>query len=275
MIKKCGYVAISGPTNSGKSTLLNAIFDKKISIVSHKVQTTLKSLDAVKNYNDTQIVFIDTPGFYQKKNDANYFKDVLASIDRSDLLLVILDVTSKFYYLDQIEKIINKYKKNKFLIINKIDLVDNDYILKKISEIKFIESFDAIFYLSALKKKNIKKLLDKISDLLPVQEWIYKKNNSTNISKEIFLAEITREGILKYLNQEIPYQISIITDKLVKSQHYTIHQKIIASTLSHKKIILGKDGRSIKAIGTYAKNEMQKVLKCKCNLFLKVVLKKN
>lgn len=275
MIKKCGYVAISGPTNSGKSTLLNAIFDKKISIVSHKVQTTLKSLDAVKNYNDTQIVFIDTPGFYQKKNDANYFKDVLASIDRSDLLLVILDVTSKFYYLDQIEKIINKYKKNKFLIINKIDLVDNDYILKKISEIKFIESFNAIFYLSALKKKNIKKLLDKISDLLPVQEWIYKKNNSTNISKEIFLAEITREGILKYLNQEIPYQISIVTDKLVKSQNYTIHQKIIASTLSHKKIILGKDGRSIKAIGTYARNEMEKVLKCKCNLFLKVVLKKN
>jgi GTP-binding protein Era len=275
MIKKCGYVAISGPTNSGKSTLLNAIFDKKISIVSHKVQTTLKSLDAVKNYNDTQIVFIDTPGFYQKKNDANYFKDVLASIDRSDLLLVILDVTSKFYYLDQIEKIINKYKKNKFLIINKIDLVDNDYILKKISEIKFIESFDAIFYLSALKKKNIKKLLDKISDLLPVQKWIYKKNNSTNISKEIFLAEITREGILKYLNQEIPYQISIVTDKLIKSQNYTIHQKIIASTLSHKKIILGKDGRSIKAIGTYARNEMEKVFKCKCNLFLKVVLKKN
>ncbi len=275
MTKKCGYVAISGPTNSGKSTLVNAIFDKKISIVSHKVQTTLKSLDAVKNYNDTQIVFIDTPGFYQKKNDANYFKDVLASIDRSDLLLVILDVTSKFYYLDQIEKIINKYKKKKFLIINKIDLVDNDYILKKISEIKFIESFDAIFYLSALKKKNIKKLLDKISDLLPVQEWIYKKNNTTNISKEIFLAEITRESILKYLNQEIPYQISIVTDKLVKSQSYTIHQKIIASTLSHKKIILGKDGRSIKAIGTYARNEMEKVLKCKCNLFLTVVLKKN
>ena len=275
MTKKCGYVAISGPTNSGKSTLLNAIFEKKVSIVSHKVQTTLKSLDAVKNYNDTQIVFIDTPGFYQKKNDANYFKDVLASIDRSDLLLIILDITSKFYYLDQIEKIINKYKKNKFLIINKIDLVDNDYILEKISEIKFIESFDAIFYLSALKKKNITKLLDKISDLLPVKEWTYKKNNSTNISKENFLAEITREGILKYLNQEIPYQISIVTDKIVKSQNYTIHQKIIASTLSHKKIILGKEGRSIKAIGTYARNEMEKVLKCKCNLFLKVVLKKH
>ena len=153
MIKKCGYVAISGPTNSGKSTLLNAIFEKKVSIVSHKVQTTLKSLDAVKNYKDTQIVFIDTPGFYQKKNDANYFKDVLSSIDRSDLLLIILDITSKFHYLDQIEKIIQNYKKEKFLIINKIDLVDNDYILEKISEIKYIESFNAIFYLSALKKK--------------------------------------------------------------------------------------------------------------------------
>jgi GTPase len=274
MIKKCGYVAISGPTNSGKSTLLNAIFEKKVSIVSHKVQTTLKSLDAVKNYKDTQIVFIDTPGFYQKKNDANYFKDVLSSIDRSDLLLIILDITSKFHYLDQIEKIIENYKKEKFLIINKIDLVDNDYILEKISEIKYIESFNAIFYLSALKKKNITKLLDKVSSALPEKEWIYKKNNTTNISKEIFLAEITREGILKYLNQEIPYQVSIVTDKIVKGANYTIHQKIIATTLSHKKIILGKDGRSIKAIGSYARSEMEKVLKCKCNLFLKVLLKK-
>ena len=274
MIKKCGYVAISGPTNSGKSTLLNAIFEKKVSIVSHKVQTTLKSLDAVKNYKDTQIVFIDTPGFYQKKNDANYFKDVLSSIDRSDLLLIILDITSKFHYLDQIEKIVQNYKKEKFLIINKIDLVDNDYILEKISEIKYIESFNAIFYLSALKKKNITKLLDKVSSALPEKEWIYKKNNTTNISKEIFLAEITREGILKYLNQEIPYQVSIVTDKIVKGANYTIHQKIIATTLSHKKIILGKDGRSIKAIGSYARSEMEKVLKCKCNLFLKVLLKK-
>ena len=274
MIKKCGYVAISGPTNSGKSTLLNAIFEKKVSIVSHKVQTTLKSLDAVKNYKDTQIVFIDTPGFYQKKNDANYFKDVLSSIDRSDLLLIILDITSKFHYLDQIEKIIQNYKKEKFLIINKIDLVDNDYILEKISEIKYIESFNAIFYLSALKKKNITKLLDKVSSALPEKEWIYKKNNTTNISKEIFLAEITREGILKYLNQEIPYQVSIVTDKIVKGANYTIHQKIIATTLSHKKIILGKDGRSIKAIVSYARSEMEKVLKCKCNLFLKVLLKK-
>ena len=274
MIKKCGYVAISGPTNSGKSTLLNAIFEKKVSIVSHKVQTTLKSLDAVKNYKDTQIVFIDTPGFYQKKNDANYFKDVLSSIDRSDLLLIILDITSKFHYLDQIEKIIENYKKEKFLIINKIDLVDNDYILEKISEIKYIESFNAIFYLSALKKKNITKLLDKVSSALPEKEWIYKKNNTTNISKEIFLAEITREGILKYLNQEIPYQVSIVTDKIVKGANYTIHQKIIATTLSHKKIILGKDGRSTKAIGSYARSEMDKVLKCKRNLFLKLLLKK-
>ena len=153
MTKKFGYVAISGPTNSGKSTLLNAIFDKKISIVSHKVQTTLKSMDVVKNYNSTQMVFIDTPGFYEKKNNANYLKDVLSSIQRSDLLLIILDVTSKFIYLEQIKKIIHHYNKKKFLIINKIDLVDNEYILRKIQEIPFIETFDEIFYLSALKKK--------------------------------------------------------------------------------------------------------------------------
>ena len=274
MIKKSGFVAISGPTNSGKSTLLNSIFEKKVSIVSHKVQTTLKSLDAVKNYGDTQIVFIDTPGYYQKKNDANFIKDVLSSIERSDLLLIILDITSRFEYLEQIEKIVKNYKKKKFLIINKIDLVNNEYVLKKLSTISFIKNFDEVFYLSALKNKNIKKLLDHVSKSLPTQEWIYKKNNSTNISKESFLAEITREGILKYLNQEIPYQVSIETEKLVKSQNYTIHQKIIVSTISHKKIILGKNGSAIKSIGVYARIEMEKVLKAKCNLFLKVVLKK-
>ena len=274
MIKKSGFVAISGPTNSGKSTLLNSIFEKKVSIVSHKVQTTLKSLDAVKNYGDTQIVFIDTPGYYQKKNDANFIKDVLSSIERSDLLLIILDITSRFEYLEQIEKIVMNYKKKKFLIINKIDLVNNEYVLEKLSTISFIKNFDEVFYLSALKNKNIKKLLDHVSKSLPTQEWIYKKNNSTNISKENFLAEITREGILKYLNQEIPYQVSIETEKLVKSQNYTIHQKIIVSTISHKKIILGKNGSAIKSIGVYARIEMEKVLKAKCNLFLKVVLKK-
>ena len=274
MIKKSGFVAISGPTNSGKSTLLNSIFEKKVSIVSHKVQTTLKSLDAVKNYGDTQIVFIDTPGYYQKKNDANFIKDVLSSIERSDLLLIILDITSRFEYLEQIEKIVKNYKKKKFLIINKIDLVNNEYVLEKLSTISFIKNFDEVFYLSALKNKNIKKLLDHVSKSLPTQEWIYKKNNSTNISKESFLAEITREGILKYLNQEIPYQVSIETEKLVKFQNYTIHQKIIVSTISHKKIILGKNGSAIKSIGVYARIEMEKVLKAKCNLFLKVVLKK-
>ena len=274
MSQKFGYVAISGPTNSGKSTLLNTIFEKKVSIVSHKVQTTLRSMDVVKNYNNTQMVFIDTPGFYEKKNNANYLKDVLASIQRSDLLLIILDVTSKFIYLEQIQKIIQQYDKKKFLIINKIDLVDNEYILKKIREISFIESFNEIFYLSALKKKNITKLLNKVSECLPDQNWIYKKNNLTNISKESFLAGITREAVLKYINQEIPYQINIITDKMVKSLHYTVHQKIVVNTISHKKIILGKNGHSIKSIGIYARSEMEKVFKCKVNLFLKVLLKK-
>ena len=100
------------------------------------------------------------------------------------------------------------------------------------------------------------------------------KKTIQQIFQKKFLAEITREGILKYLNQEIPYQVSIETEKLVKSQNYTIHQKITVSTISHKKIILGKNGSAIKSIGVYARIEMEKVLKAKCNLFLKVVLKK-
>ncbi len=274
MTTKFGYVAISGPTNSGKSTLLNTIFGKKISIVSHKVQTTTKSLDAVKNINKTQIVFIDTPGFYEKKFDANYFKDVLGSISRANILTIVLDATSRFEYLDQIEKIIKNFKNKKFLIINKIDLVDNNYILKKISQISYINFFDHIFYVSALKKKNIDIVIKKIEDLLPSGEWLFSKNTLTNISKQEFLEEITRESILKYLNQEIPYNISITTDQITKKKSYNIYQKINVSTLSHKKIILGKDGRTIKLIGSYARLQMEKILRYKCNLFLKVIMKK-
>lgn len=272
--KICGFVAISGPTNAGKSTLLNSIFQKKVSIVSHKVQTTLKSIDAVKNYSNSQIIFIDTPGLYQKKNDTNFFKDVLSSINRSDILLIILDITSKFIYSEQIEKIVKKYSKKKFLVFNKIDLVDNDYILKKISNLQFINLFDEIFYISSLKNKNVIKLLNKISLSLPKKDWIYKKNHLTNMTKDSYLAEITRESVLKYTNQEIPYQTKVITDTIIKSGYYTIHQKIIVNTISHKKIILGKNGHSIKSIGSYARYEMEKIFKSKVNLFLKVVLKK-
>jgi len=175
MTSKFGYVAISGPTNSGKSTLINTIFNKKISIVSHKVQTTTKSLDAVKNINKTQIVFIDTPGFYEKKFDANYYKDVLGSISRAHILMIVLDATSRFEYLDQIEKIIKNFKNRKFLIINKIDLVDNDYILKKINQITFINLFDDVFYISALKKKNIDivKLLQKNVSSLVMHKHVH------------------------------------------------------------------------------------------------------
>ena len=274
MIEKCGFIALSGPTNSGKSTLLNSIFKKKISIVSHKVQTTSKSLDAVKNINNTQLIFIDTPGFYQKKYDKNYYKDVLGSIQRADVLIIILDITSKFEYLDQIKKIIFNFNQKKLLIINKIDLVDNDYILNKIKKISFLNSFDNIFYVSALKNKNIKILLNKINEYLPAKGWIFKRNHLTNISKQKFLEEITRESVLKYLNQEIPYQIKISTDKIEKLSKYNIYQKIYVNSISHKKIILGKNGRTIKRIGTNTRLQMEKILKFKCNLFLKVVLKK-
>ena len=109
----------------------------------------------------------------------------------------------------------------------------------------------------------------KILELIAVKSVFTRR-----IRQESFLAEITREAVLKYINQEIRYQINIITDKMVKSLHYTVHQKIVVNTISHKKIILGKNGHSIKSIGIYARSEMEKVFKCKVNLFLKVLLKK-
>ena len=142
------FIALSGPTNSGKSTLLNSFANKKVSIVSKKIQTTAFKI----NYKKTKMIFIDTPGFYKDNISDNYLREAYQGLERADIVVFILDINNKFRHLDKIKNNLNNIEK-KILVFNKIDKVNNEEILTKIKKIDFLNDFDQIFYISALKKK--------------------------------------------------------------------------------------------------------------------------
>jgi len=266
---KTSYIALSGPTNSGKSTLLNCFANKKVSIVSKKVQTTNFNIEFSINYNNTQMVFIDTPGFYKDNINDNYLREALQGLERADIVVFILDINNKFRHLDKIKANLKNIKK-KILVFNKIDLVHNDEILKKIQEVDFLNAFDDIFYVSALKKNNTEKVLKFIEkNTLKVTKQFTKRT-----SKEKFFSEITREALLHYIHKEIPYKSLVVTDNIKSGRAITINQHIIVKTEAHKKILLGKKGQMIKNIGSYARNQLEKIMKKKVNLFIKIKLAK-
>jgi GTPase len=272
---KSGFVCIVGPTNAGKSTLLNTIFKKKISIVSNKVQTTNFAIQVTKYYKNNQIIFIDTPGLYSKRNDTNFLTNIFEEVERADVLVIILDISINLYYEEMIEKILNKTVKPKLLIYNKVDKITQSSVVKKILNNEFVNKFDEIYYVSALKNKNIETLLDGIVKYLPIGSFEKSQSFETNVSKQLFFSELTREAIFKYLNQEIPYQILVKTVSYEKVlRNYKISQIIYVKNENHKKIILGKKGSVIKKIGTSSRKQIEKVLKHKVSLFLEVQITK-
>ncbi|NBN88265.1 MAG: GTPase Era [Proteobacteria bacterium] len=269
--KRIGYACLIGPTNAGKSTLLNAIFKKKISIVSHKVQTTNFAIEVVKNHKDNKIICIDTPGLYNKKNNTNFINDVNVEVKRSDVIVIILDISIHLFYEEILEKIIKSTKKPKILVFNKIDKVSQEFAIEQVNKSNFVKNFDEIYYVSALKNKNINNLLDGIVAKLPEGNFDNSINFETNISKDVFFSELTREAIFKYLNQELPYQIYVKTYKFEKEKrNYKIYQIIYVKNDNHKKIVLGKNGNVIKKIGIAARKEIEKLFKHKVSLFLDV-----
>lgn len=255
-----------GPTNSGKSTLLNALAKKKVSIVSKKIQTTNINISYPIKHNEKIIFFVDTPGLYKDKFIQNYTKHINSELNDSTFIIFLFDITVPFRHLEKIKNFL-KFSKKNILVLNKIDMVNNDYILNKIKEINFINDFDSVFYISALKGKNIFKILDYISENCTTSKII---SHPSKISKEKFVSEITRESLFKYLNQELPYHILVDTEKFIKNKIITIHQTIRVTSSNHKKIIIGVKGSMIKKIGTSARIEIEKIFKKKINLFINI-----
>jgi GTP-binding protein Era len=277
MKKKLIKVALVGKTNAGKSTLVNSFVGEKISIINKKINTTQDLILGILNIDTTQIIFYDTPGsnflktsnLLQKKNKTH----IWSAIEQVNLILYIID-SSKYNYQD-IESDINKISevnKSIILVFNKIDLIENEKILFYINELKKINFIESFFNISAKYNKGITNLSNYLRTKSITQEWLYKNDEITNKDDIFITNECTRNAILEFLHQEIPYNIKVrsLVFKYLKNHDLKIKQSIELQNERYKPIILGKKGNTIKRIRENSQNAIHKILNCKVHLYLQV-----
>ncbi len=281
-----GYVALIGRPNTGKSTLLNNILGQKVAIVSDKPQTTRTSIIGIKTTSKGQIIFIDNPGIHKPLHKLNkrMMHFVYSSLETADVLCLLIDVTLKFGHGDQF--VIDRLKKIStpiFLLINKVDIIKKDKILLVIDKYKDLLPFAEIIPISALKGTNIKELENSIFKYLPIAEKIYSDNKISDQSQQFLFAEIIREKMLARVRQELPFVTAVLIDEIQdrnprpsnyqeKPKKY-IKARIFVEKDTHRKIIIGKQGSLIKAIGTDARHDIEKILDAKIYLELQVKVK--
>ena len=277
MSKKILYVGLIGKTNAGKSTLINSIIGKKISIENKKVNTTLGIIAGIKNIKDTQIVFFDTPGL-NVLNSTNIFNkklkvETLETIYKADIILYIIDI-KKYNYntiINDLEKI-NKANKPVTIVFNKIDLINNNIILSYINDLNKTNLVKDFFNISAKYLKGIDQLVIYLISQSKANKWKFI-NNEVSDKDDIFITnECTRNAILKYLHKEIPYKLNItnVVYKVLKNKEIKIKQSIGLKNLRYKSIILGKNGCTIKRIRESSQNEIANIMKSKVHLYLQV-----
>lgn len=282
IVFKSGFVSIIGLPNAGKSTLLNSIIKENIAITSRKAQTTRMNLKGIYNDDESQIVFVDTPGINNGKTllDDYMKKSVSKALVDIDLILIIIDINN---YIDEdysrIINLINKSTVKKVLVINKCDVYDGDAQLATEKIKNMFSSIDIldIISISALKNKNIKELISLIKSNLPNGMPYYSTDDLTDSPTKKIVADMVRQQCLYKLDKEVPHGLDVIVDsmKTSKTKCVNIIATIVCDKETHKSIIIGKAGSMIKNIGTGARISIEKFLDKKVNLKLNVIVKKN
>lgn len=271
---KSGFVGIIGRPNVGKSTLINSIVGSKVAITTSKPQTTRNIIQGIYNDDDTQIVFVDTPGIHKPntKLGQTLNKQAYYSMEDTDILLFLVDATEELGKGDMF--VIDKLKtvdKPVILVINKVDRIAKEKIFEKIIEYKDLYDFKDIVPLSALKNDNVKELIKVVKEYLPDEIQYYGKDDVTNKSLEFLMAEIVREKIMNLTEQEVPHSITCQTQAVeVGKTSYTIYIDIIVDRDSLKKIVIGKQGQMIKEVGIRARKDLEKLLNKNVYLELRV-----
>lgn len=271
---RAGFVSFVGRPNVGKSTLINQIIGTKIAITSDKPGTTRNIIQGIYNNEDTQIVFVDTPGIHKPTNKLGQMlnKGAYYSIDDVDVICLLIDAKAGLgkgdkYIIERLKNI----NKPVILVINKIDGLSKDEIFLKINEYKDLYDFQEIVPISALKNKNIDELIKVIKDYLPDSIKYFEDNTITNRSIQFMIAEIVREKILWLTKEEVPHSVTCVLEKIVKDKDKNIiNIAIIVDRDALKKIIIGKGGSMIKKIGTMARKDLEKILGTKVYLELYV-----
>lgn len=282
---KSGFVSIIGRTNVGKSTLINNLVGEKVAITADKSQTTRTAIKAIVNRENSQIVFIDTPGIHKPKTKLGETMNQTAwsAIPDADVLLFIVEATS-----DKIGKgdilILEKIKEKKaktILLINKIDLIEKEKLLKLIDTYSKEYNFEAIIPISALKSTNTNIILDEIEKHIKIGPAYYDIEEYTDQTARQLMEETIREKALKLLDEEVPHGILVEVEKInlrktTKGEDiYDTEAVIYVLRNSHKGIVIGKNGAMLKKIGTYARQDMERTLGTKINLKLWVKVKED
>jgi len=277
---KSGNIVLIGPTNSGKSSLVNNIIGQRVSLVSRKKQSTTFNQKVYKKISDNEFIIQDTPGFFssRKKINNNIISSPLAEIETSDLIYVVIDVSLRI--TNNYKKIINSLenkieKQHVFLILNKIDKVKKDKILNAIKFYSKEKIFNEIFPISSLTGEGVANLI-KFSKKFTNKTSIKSKSyRNIQIKKKLFYSEVTREKILDKIHREIPYQCDVVTEKIKKAEsQIKIYQSILVRRQSHKNILVGKKGSMLKEIGHASRKEIARFENKKIHLFLFVKLTK-
>lgn len=277
---KSGFVSFIGRPNVGKSTLLNSILNKKVVITSNKPQTTRNLIQGIYNEDDTQIIFVDTPGIHKAHNKLGRAlnKQAYFTINDVDIIIMVVDITEKVGSGDKFVIDILKNIENKpvFLVINKIDKLPREEILSKIEEYMSLYNFTEVIPVSARKKDNIDRLIEVIKKYLPDNIKYFDSDTVTNSSPEFIISELIREKVLELTDEEVPHSVTCIVDELYEEERIiNIGASIIVDRENLKKIIIGKNGNMIKEIGIRARKDIEEYFgkQVYLDLFVKVIPK--
>ena len=278
--KKLLKALIVGKPNVGKSTLLNSIVGEKVSIVSRKAQTTQRNTTGIMTIDNSQLIFFDTPGLNKIEKNIRISETFKTVAENVDVLIYMVDNTKKGQSIDDhfrnwLNKNENKFIK-KILIINKIDCIEKVNLFEITKKINGVINFDETFFISLSKKSGLERFFNWVEKQAYSNEWLFKQTSKSNISKKNFLSELTREKVFEYIHEEIPYNLEIKTDYIERGSNNSlkVYQTIWLNKKSYKPIILGKEGKSIKMISVQARVDMQKFLKSKVHLFIRLKIKK-
>ncbi len=276
-VQRCGYIAIIGRPNVGKSTLLNHILGMKLSITSRKPQTTRHQILGVKTAGYTQAIYVDTPGIHQRRGSAiNKYMNRAATSILNDVDLILFVVQAK-NWTEEDQAIIEKFKTVNcpvVLVVNKMDkLASKKQLLPLIKKLSLCYDFAEIIPVSALNGINVEVLEQKISFLLPENEYFYPDDQITDRSMRFLASEIIREKLIRELGQELPYTSAVNIDKYIEEKDIVhIHATIYVESAGQKAIIIGKKGSRLKSIGTKAREDISRMIESKVylNLWVKV-----
>lgn len=274
-MNKCGFIALLGEPNAGKSTLLNHLVGTKVSIVSAKVQTTRRRILGIHLRGRSQLIFIDTPGIFEPKKrlERAMVQAAWTASGETDINVILIDLklTCK-EMLGQILERVSQEKKLIYVALTKSDLYGGD----ELNHLKVFLEEDSrvhkVFVISAVSGENIEEMLEDLEKNLPQGPWLYPEDQITDLPLRLLAAEMTREKVFNSLHQEVPYQVTVETEawEEFKNGSIKVNQIVHVKRSSQKAILLGKGGRQIKAIGEETRKELQTLLGCPVHLIIYV-----